>query len=111
SDNSAAIAPNSNVNYVGNGSDSVYGCFNWTPSVLDTGLKLFVISIQACDPQASNPPITQSFTIPIYIWPVPIASNDKTICLGDSIQLSVLGGGNFQWSVLPGGDQISSLSC
>src|SRR5690606_28387541 len=109
--NHLAIAPGSVVNYVGNGTDSVNGCFNWRPSVLDIGLKLFVISVQACDPQSNNPPITQSFTIPIYIWPVPVASNDTTICINDSAALNVIGGGNFQWTVLPGGDPVTSLSC
>lgn len=111
SDNSLAVMPTSNVTYIGQSTDSVRGCLSWAPTSLDTGLKIFVINVQACSPQSNTPPITQSFTIPIYIWPITEIFPDTTICQGSSVNLKAVGGSNFEWTVLPGGSPLSTLSC
>lgn len=55
--------------------------------------------------------LTQSFSVPIYIWPVTKIFNDTTICPGDSVSLTAVGGNSFTWTVLPGGSPLNTLSC
>jgi gliding motility-associated-like protein len=111
SDNHNAAASGSSVNYVGQKSDSVRGCFSWTPSTLDTGLRVF--SVTAKDSTCVSPGVTvsQTFVLPIYIWPITDIIKDTTICYGDSVSLLAVGGSNFTWTVISGGSPISSLSC
>ncbi|MCD6062787.1 MAG: conserved repeat domain protein, partial [Flavipsychrobacter sp.] len=110
-DNHTAAAPGSTVTYSTQVTDSVRGCFSWTPSALDTGLKIYTVTVK--DSTCAPPGImfTQTFTVPIYIWPATRASNDTTICYGDNATLDANGGTGFTWSVLPGGSPITSLSC
>lgn len=56
-------------------------------------------------------PIQQTFSLPIYIFPTTEILSDTTICAGDTASLLAVGGTKFRWSVLPGGDPITSLSC
>lgn len=110
-DNSAIAAPGSITTYTGQLSDSVRGCFNWTPGITDTGLKIITITVKDSNCRPPGILITQTFVLPVYIYPVTQILKDTTICPNDTVQLQAIGGGNFQWTVLPGGSPISSLSC
>ena len=111
SDNSATIMPNSVVSYTNQTTDTVTGCFSWWPSVYDTGYKIFTITVSdsSCHPPGLL--FSQTFTIPIYVWPATNILNDTAICAGDTANLLAVGGGNFSWAVLPGGSPLSTLSC
>lgn len=111
SDNHNAAAPGSSVTYVGQQTDSVRGCFSWTPSPLDTGLRVYTVIVKDSTCEPPGIPITQTFVIPIYINPITEILKDTTICPGDSTRVKAYGGGAFVWSVLPGGSPLSSLSC
>jgi gliding motility-associated-like protein len=110
-DNHVTVAPGSSISYIGQTTDSIRACFSWTPSSLDTGLKIFTITVKdsACDPPGIL--LAQTFTIPIYIWPITVGEVDTTICFGDSVQMNAYGGSQFTWGVIPGGSGVSSLSC
>ncbi|WP_276131958.1 gliding motility-associated C-terminal domain-containing protein [Polluticoccus soli] len=110
-DNHTAATPGATVTYSNQLGDSVRGCFSWTPSAVDTGLKIFTVTVK--DTTCAPPGImfTQTFTIPIYVWPATQASKDTTICYGDHATLDVNGGSGFTWTVLPGGSPITSLTC
>lgn len=110
-DNSATIMPNSVVSYTNQTTDTVTGCFSWWPSVYDTGYKIFTITVSdsSCHPPGLL--FSQTFTIPIYVWPATNILNDTAICAGDTASLLAVGGGNFSWAVLPGGSPLSTLSC
>ncbi len=111
SDNHSTVAPGSTVSYTGNFTNSMYGCFDWTPSNADTGFKIFTITVT--DSSCAPPGITEAntFTLPLYIFPTTYTNQDTTICLGNHVNLSAFGGAALTWSVLPGGAPLSSLSC
>lgn len=110
-DNHNAAAPGSTVTYIGQTTDSVRGCFSWTPSALDTGLKVFTVTVKDSTCYPPGIPISQTFVIPIYISPITEILKDTTICPGDSVSLLAVGGSAFVWTVLPGGSPLSTLSC
>ena len=91
--------------------DSVRTCFNWSPSLIDTGLRIltFTIKDSTCTPPGI--PVSQTFIVPIYIWQQTHITTYPTICLGDYAMLQVAGGTQFTWSVLPGGSPVTSLTC
>jgi len=99
------------VTYVNELTDSVRGCFSWTPGITDVGLKVFTVSAKDSNCAVIPVPISNTFVIPIYVWPVTKILNDTVICSGDSTTLKAIGGGGFIWSVVPGGSSISSMSC
>ncbi|RYZ48681.1 MAG: hypothetical protein EOP49_18030, partial [Sphingobacteriales bacterium] len=111
SSNNGTIAPGSTITYTGQTTDSVEGCFSWIPSSADTGLRVLSITVKD---STCNPPgiiLSQTFTIPLYVWGPTVGGPDTSICSIDSIELWAKGGLTYQWSVLPGGSPISSLSC
>jgi len=99
------------ITYTGERTDSIRACFAWTPGPLDTGLKVFAITVKDSTCKGIAIPISNTFVVPIYVWPSTNILSDTTICPGDSVSLNAVGGGGFIWSVLPGGDALSSLSC
>lgn len=111
SDNHTAAAPGSTVTYTGQRTDSIRGCFYWTPSTLDTGLRVFSVSAKDSTCVSPGVAVTQTFVLPIYIWPITDIIKDTTICYGDSVMLTAVGGSNFTWSVISGGSPITTLSC
>ena len=110
SDNHLIVTPGSVVTYTGQRTDSIMGCFSWTPGALDTGLRNFAVTVKdsTC---LSGIAISQTFVVPIYIYSVTKISKDSTICAGGSVPLQATGGSTFTWSVLPGGSPLSTLSC
>jgi len=101
------------VTYTHTFSDSVRGCFSWTSHVTDTGLKIFLFTVK--DSTCSGPnsiPISNTFVVPVYVNPVTkIIASSKSICSGDSLRLTAVGGTGFVWHALAGGSSDTSLSC
>ncbi len=110
-DNHNASCPGSTIAYTGQATDSVRGCLSWTPGFLDTGLRVFTVTVKDSNCAPPGIIVSQTFVIPIYIWPVTQILKDTTICPGDSVNLLAVGGSLFTWSVLPGGSPLSTLSC
>lgn len=110
-DNHTVSTPGATIVYNGTFSDSIRACLTWPTSLSDTGLHILTITVKdsSCTPPGIL--VSNTFSIPIYINPVTIASTDTSICWGDSTQLYVGGGNNFHWTVLPGGDDTTSMSC
>ncbi|XZF16209.1 gliding motility-associated C-terminal domain-containing protein [Chitinophagaceae bacterium MMS25-I14] len=111
SDNHAGVTPAATMTYTGELTNSVQGCYLWTPGNNDTGLKNFNIIVKDSTCLPPGLLTVQTFSIPIYVHPVTNIYRDTTICSGDSVMLQASGGGTFTWSVLPGGAPLSSLSC
>ncbi len=111
SDNHAIIAPGSSTNYNGIGTASVLGCFNWTPSCADTGLKIFTVAVKDSTCKPPGVAITQTFSLPIYIRSGTVINTRKVTCAGVPVTLKSTGTGSVTWSALPGGSPVSSLSC
>ncbi|HLO69447.1 MAG TPA: gliding motility-associated C-terminal domain-containing protein [Flavipsychrobacter sp.] len=109
-DNHQFSMPAATITYTNQKSDSIVGCFNWTPSLADSGLRNLILTIKDSTCRPPGILLYQTFTLPIYIWPVTKAVPDTTICKNQTAYLGVSGGGNFQWSVLPGGSPITSLN-
>jgi gliding motility-associated-like protein len=110
-DNSATVTPGAVVTYSNMFTDTVTGCFSWWPTVFDTGFKIFTVTVADSNCNASKIIFSQTFTLPIYIWPATNILDDTSICLGGSATLLAVGGGDFTWAVLPGGSALSTLSC
>ncbi len=110
-DNSNLILPGSIATYNGIGSNQVTGCIEWQANTNDSGWR--VINIRVKDQVCTAPGIsvTQTYSIPIFILPSPLALKDTVICPGASVQLNAFGGNQFSWQVVPGGADIGSLSC
>jgi gliding motility-associated-like protein len=83
-DNHAASIPAASMDYTNQLTDSVRGCFHWTPGVSDTGLRLLVVTVldSTCDPPGIL--FSQAYTIPIYIWPATSSTPEVTFNLPDS---------------------------
>lgn len=110
-DNHAIVAPGSTLTYTGIYTNAIYGCFSWSPSTSDTGIKILTVTVT--DSSCAPPGIIQSntFTLPLYIYPVEHSKFDTTICLTKKITLNANGANAYAWSVLPGGSSVNSLSC
>jgi gliding motility-associated-like protein len=110
-DNHAIVTPGATVTYTGFGTSAVTGCFDWTPSGIDTGLHVLTITAKDSTCSATSPILlTSTIAIPIYIFPITKAFRDTSICIGDTVHLTVYGGSQFTWTVLPGGSPISTLT-
>lgn len=110
-DNSGVAMPGSVVTYSNLQNDSVRACVTWTPSPIDTGNRVFVVTAKDSNCTSSGIIISHSITVPVFITSVTAALKDTAICAGDSTMLIGVGGTAYVWSVVPGGSPISSLSC
>lgn len=110
-DNHNSSAPGSNVTYTGSKTDSVKGCFSWTPPKGSSGLKVFTVSVKDSTCRPPGILFSQTLLVPIYIRPKYNMIIDTTICKKDSIKLDVPVGNIHIWSALPGGSGTASLSC
>lgn len=110
-DNHEQTTPGSILTYTNQLTDSVIGCFTWTPQ--DTGLKLLTITVKDSTCRAPGVVVPQTFIIPIYVKPVfkDTRRTVASICQGDSVNLTASGDRQIKWSVMPGGDDTGSLSC
>lgn len=109
-DNHKSSIPNAIITYTNQRTDSVRGCFSWTPGVTDTGLKNFIVATKDSTCRPPGIMLYYSQIIPVYIWPPTRGLGDTSICPRGPAYLSAKGGGNYQWTQLPGGTP-NSLSC
>jgi gliding motility-associated-like protein len=101
-DNHAAVASGSSVTYSKQGVDSIRGCFQWYPSLADTGLKIFTISLKDSTCIFPGYSISQTFTIPFYIYPVPPppgVTSPVNYCIGDTSAKLSATGVNLRWHI------------
>jgi gliding motility-associated-like protein len=98
-DNHKAFSGPPTVSYAGMFTDSVRGCFYWTPRYIDTGLKIFTVTITDSTCTGVGIPLSSTYAIPIYVWPVTTILNDTIMCPGDSITLTAIGGGGYAWDI------------
>ena len=109
--NNSIATPGSTVTLTNHFTDSVRTCFNWSPSLIDTGARIltFTVKDSTCTPPGI--PISQTYIVPIYIWQQTNIIKDTTLCQGEITFLQVVGGTSFTWSVLPGGAGLGTLNC
>lgn len=103
-DNLLTAIPGAKITYTNSGTDTVTGCFEWTPTAGDIGSKRFIVIIK--DSTCRPPGILFQYVhnVELYIWGPIQASADTSICNGEPAFLGVTGGGNYEWSVLSGSD-------
>lgn len=110
-DNHGTAMPGSTISYTNLQTDSVRACVTWTPSATDTGTRVFVVTVKDSSCVSGSVPISHAITVPVYVWAVTTALKDTTICAGQSVPLTAVGGSAYIWSVVSGGAPITSLSC
>lgn len=107
-----AVAPGSSLTYtsIAPREDSLRVCFEWLATGRDTGLHNIIIRVRDTVCRPPGTPNEQIFSLPIYIYATTNILSDTTICAGETATLLATGGTKFQWSVLPGGDSLGTLS-
>ncbi len=110
SDNHNIVAPGSTLIYSGIFSHALYGCFTWSPGTADTGVRILTVTVS--DSSCKPPGVIESntFTLPLYIFPAYHTNIDTFACLGGRITLTANGTGPYMWTALPGGGPLSALS-
>jgi gliding motility-associated-like protein len=98
------IIPAASLNISGVGTPSTYNCFFWTPTALDTGLKTFTVTATDTSCRPPGIKLSKTYTFSIYVQSTTYILNDTAVCAGDSVKLQAVGGSQFTWDVLPGGD-------
>lgn len=111
-DNSRQVMPGAQVTYSNQASANVSGCVQWTPQPLDTGFRYFVVSVKDSTCTSGNPPVIQSYRVPIYIRPgAAISLKSNVICPGASVVLTGTGGTQQNWSAAPANSTFSCTQC
>ena len=110
-DNHTSALPGAALTYTGIGTATMRACIVWTPSLVDTGLRILTFTVKDSTCRPPGIPIMQTFVVPVFIWPATGIIRDTALCPGDSVRLIAVGGSSFVWSVLPGGSPLSSMSC
>jgi gliding motility-associated-like protein len=108
-DNHATAFPGSTITYQNTADSVLRVCLNnWTSSISNVGLNLLQITVKDSFNCQTTPATIQ---MPVIVLQPLQSSNDTSICLGDAAQFNTTGNGSYQWSVLPGGSGLGSLSC
>ncbi len=109
-DNHIRSIPSATITYTNQRTDSVRMCFSWTPTINDTGFRTFIVTMK--DSTCKPPGIVLFYTqaISIYIWPPTRGIGDTSICPKGPAYLTARGGGDFEWTMIPGGTP-NSLNC
>lgn len=111
SDNHAIAIPGASINYSNNATSLVRGCFMWTPTAADSGLKILTVTAKDSTCKAPGITVTQTFTIPINVIasvPPPIVTSPQTLCQFSETQPLSATGSNLLWHNLPIGDTGST---
>ncbi len=107
SDNKYLSVPAATINYTNNATDSVRGCFSWTPTLADTGLKILTITAKDSTCRAPGISISQTFTIPIRInsfaLPPGVITPQELCRYSTSLPLTATGNNLLWYSVPVGG--------
>lgn len=109
SDNSATSMPAANISYTGQGTDSIYGTFSWTPGPNDIGFHSVTLTTYDSACVTGSGSHTKQQTVGIIVWGPPRITGDTFICPGESVQLTASGGLGYHWRILRGGS-LNSLS-
>lgn len=110
-DNLQLSIPGATIIYTGIGTDTVKGCFKWTPTANDVGNHNFLLVIKDSTCKPPGILFTYVHTVDLEIWGPVEATADTSICSGEPAFLGVTGGGNYQWTVLSGSpNSLSSNS-
>ncbi len=108
--NIAQAIPAAVLTMTSTGPNSARACVTWNnPGYADVGLHTFTITSTDTSCRPPGIQLTQTFAYTIYVQPETIIHKDTAICEGDTALLRAEGGEMFTWSVLPGGDNMSSL--
>jgi gliding motility-associated-like protein len=101
-DNLITAIPGATMTYTNSKTDSIRGCFKWTPTTNDVGPHSFLVIIK--DSTCKPPGILLQYarTVDLEIWGPVQASPDTSICIGEPAFLGVTGGASYQWTVLQG---------
>lgn len=102
-DNLKQALPSATMTYSNQKTDTVTACFTWTPTAADVGLNNIIITVKDSTCKPPGILLSYSLSIPIFIWPSTKAVPDTSICDNDAAFLGVTGGGNYTWTILPGG--------
>lgn len=114
SDNHAFSFPSANITYTNQKSDSVRGCFLWTPTLNDTGYQYFIINVQDSTCSGGGKVYTHTITMPVFVHGPVVVLKDTAVCPNTPVQLHASGGASttsFFWNTLPGGSGAASLNC
>ena len=107
-DNSSSAFLGSTITF-SNPYDSILNvCMTWQPTISDTGWHTLFVNVKDSLNCLSTPAIQN---IRIYVHKPIKASNDTTICSGQTIKLWAAGNSGFTWDVLPGGSNNSTINC
>lgn len=101
-DNLKQAIPKAKITYTNVGTDSLRGCFSWTPELTDVGRNSFVVIIKDSTCKPPGIMFTYSRIVELHIWGPVKASPDTSICSGEPAFLGVSGGGDYEWTVLSG---------
>ncbi len=110
-DNHFFSIPAATITYSGLKTDTVIGNFSWTPGPTDIGLKTLIVTVKDSTCRPPGIMLYYPYIVPVYIWGPTKTVPDTSVCPNETAYLTATGGGNYQWSVLPGGSPITSLSC
>lgn len=99
-DNHDISIPAASINYSNNATDHVRGCFSWTPTFSDAGLKVLTVTVKDSTCRAPGIAISQTFTIPINIntsAPPPIVVSPVDACQYGPLPPLSVSGVNLLW--------------
>ncbi len=102
-DNTASSLPAATITYQNQKTDTVTGSFTWTPGAADAGLNNVILTIKDSTCRPPGILLVYAITVPIYVWPSTKAVPDTSICSNEAAFLGVTGGGQYTWTILPGG--------
>ncbi len=100
SDNKQVTFSTATISYQNNATDSVRGCFTWTPTSADSGLKVLTIIAKDSTCRAPGVAVTQVFTIPVMIEtnaPNPKVITPVDLCYNVIPDSLVANGKNLLW--------------
>lgn len=106
-DNLPVTIPGAKMTYTNQRTDTVTACFKWTPKQADQGSHSFVVLAKDSTCKPPGILITHAFNFSIFVWGETKTIPDTNICPREAVFLGVTGGDQYQWTVVPGGDQNS----
>lgn len=104
----ATVLPGSSVTFTNPTTNTLRVCVNWNSVLADTGTHVMTVYVKDTLDCQSSPGVS---SVPIYVRKPLRAGDDYTMCYGDTTSLWCTGNGQYEWTVLPGGDNINSMSC
>lgn len=113
SDNKHIVLPQASNTYTNNATDSIRGCFSWTPSIADTGLKVLTIIAKDSTCKAPGISVSQVFTIPIRVnthASAPVVTSPVLLCQGIPTTPLTANGRNLLWYTSAGGGTGSTTA-